>query len=198
MMLLMGREIGRRGLGLGYSPPPANIQTVLQNASNSSGVPLNILQAVAFQESSYNPNAVSSAGAQGLMQLMPATAKSLGVSNSFDPQQNADAGASYLASLYKQYGDWNTALIAYNEGPGNLQNQGPFQSSQNYASSILANAGEPPTLGPFVGPPDVFGSSVTADTSTISGSSDSSSSSMSPLVPVGLGLGLLGVILLAR
>ena len=75
------------------------------------------------------------------MQLMPATAKSLGVSNPFDPNQSALGGAQYLQSLYAQYGDWNTALIAYNEGPGALASKGPYQSSQNYASTILSNAG---------------------------------------------------------
>ncbi len=130
-----------RGLGAA-PPPPASIQTVLQNASSMYGVPLSLLQSVAYAESSYNPTAKSSAGAQGLMQIMPANNASLGISNPFDPQQSANAGAQYLAQLYAQYGDWNTALIAYNEGPGNLASKGPFASSQSYASGILANAGD--------------------------------------------------------
>lgn len=126
--------------GLGSAPSPA-VSAALQNASSQTGVPLSLLQALAQQESSNNPSAVSSAGAQGLLQLMPATAASVGVTNPFDPNQNALGGAQYLDSLYKQYGDWNTALIAYNEGPGNLANKGIFPSSQSYADTILANAG---------------------------------------------------------
>jgi len=107
-------------------------------------VPLSLLESVALKESSYNPSAVSPAGAQGLMQLMPATAASVGVSNPFDPNQSALGGAQYLEQLYAKYGDWNTALIAYNEGPGNLASQGVFPSSQSYADSILAGAGLSP------------------------------------------------------
>jgi soluble lytic murein transglycosylase-like protein len=126
-----------RGLGLA---PSATVSTALANASAQTGVPLSLLEQVAQTESSYNPLAVSSAGAQGLMQLMPATASSLGVSNPFDPNQSALGGAQYLEQLYQKYGDWNTALIAYNEGPGNLASQGVFPSSQSYADSILAGA----------------------------------------------------------
>lgn len=155
-------------VGLGaYSPPPSDINSVLQNASQSSGVPLNILQSVAYSESRYNPNAVSPAGAQGLLQLMPATGKSLGVSDPFNPQQNADAGAKYLAQLYGQYGDWNTALIAYNQGPGALANNGPYSSSQQYAATILQNAGVPDSAP--VMPIDPGMSADTTDASTTSG-----------------------------
>lgn len=129
-----------RGLGLA---PSATVSTALENASSQTGVPLSLLEAVASKESSYNPSAVSPAGAQGLMQLMPATAASVGVSNPFDPNQSALGGAQYLQQLYAKYGDWDTALIAYNEGPGNLASQGVFPSSQSYADSILAGAGLP-------------------------------------------------------
>jgi Transglycosylase SLT domain len=130
--------------GIGALPaPPASIQTALQNASTQYGVPLPLLESVAYAESSYNPAVTSSAGAQGLLQIMPANDASLGITNPFDAQQSANAGAQYLAQLYSQYGNWNTALIAYNEGPGNLANQGPFASSQSYAAGILANAGLP-------------------------------------------------------
>jgi Transglycosylase SLT domain len=129
--------------GLGALPsPPSSIQTALQNASNTYGVPISLLQSVAYAESAYNPSVTSSAGAQGLLQIMPANDASLGVTNPFDPQQSANAGAKYLAQLYTQYGNWNTALIAYNEGPGNLSSKGPFASSQSYASGILSNAGD--------------------------------------------------------
>lgn len=136
-----------RGLGA-FAPAPGNIQSVLQNASASSGVPYSILQALAYQESSYRPDAVSPAGAQGLLQLMPATGASLGVSDPFNPQQNATAGANYLMSLYRQYGNWSDALIAYNEGPGALAAKGAYPASQQYAAQILANAGVPDSSFP--------------------------------------------------
>ena len=182
----------RPGFGA-FSSPPANISTILANASASSGVPQNILNAVAYQESSYNPNAVSSAGAQGLLQLMPATGKSLGVSNPFDAQQNADAGAKYLSQLYAQYGDWSDALVAYNEGPGAFAAHGAYPSSASYASTILANAGIDPSQ--TITPP----SGIDSTGSGGDGSGDSSTSaatfdlsSISPVWWLAGGLGLLG------
>lgn len=126
--------------GFGMAPAPS-VTSALSSAASTYGVPLSLLTSVAKAESSFNPAAVSPAGAQGLLQLMPATAASLGVTNPFDPTQNANAGAQYLSQLYTQYGDWNTALIAYNEGPGNLANKGVFPSSQSYADGILADSG---------------------------------------------------------
>lgn len=138
-----------RNPGFGaLSTPPANVQQALVNASVQYGVPLSLLQAVAQTESSYNPNAVSSAGAQGLMQIMPSNDASLNLSNPFDVQQSANAGAQMLAQLYQQYGNWNTALIAYNEGSGNLASQGVFPASQAYADTILSDAGMLGTMGP--------------------------------------------------
>ena len=151
--------------------PPASVQTALQNASNQYGVPLPLLESVAQTESSYNPSAVSSAGAQGLMQIMPANDASFGVTNPFDAQQSANAGAAYLAQLYAQYGNWNTALIAYNQGPTALAQNGPYSSSQTYADVILANAGISTDLS-AMGPPALDSSgNLVADTS---GTGDSS------------------------
>ena len=185
-----------RGFGA-FVPPPSNIAAVLQNASVSSGVPYPILSALAYQESSYNPNAVSGAGAQGLLQLMPATGASLGVSNPFDAQQNAIAGAAYLKSLYDQYGDWNTALIAYNEGPGNLANQGPFSSSQSYAASILQNAGvsdsSPSPDGSYGLAPASPGASTDLQSTLISGV-QSSLGGIDPLLLGGIALGALALV----
>lgn len=186
----------RWGFGA-YSPPPANIAPILQTASASSGVPVNILDALAFQESSYNPNAVSSAGAQGLLQLMPATGKSLGVTNPLDPQQNANAGAQYLQSLYQQYGNWNDALVAYNEGPGNFASQGAFPSSSAYAASILSNAGvsDPSqTITPDSGiDPTASGVDPSSDSTGISTGLDLSS--ISPVWWAAGGLGFLGLLM---
>ena len=146
--------------------PPASVQTALQNASNQYGVPLPLLESVAQTESSYNPSAVSSAGAQGLMQIMPANDASFGVTNPFDAQQSANAGAAYLAQLYAQYGNWNTALIAYNQGPTALAQNGPYASSQSYADSILANAGISTDIS-SMGPPVIDSSgNLLADTGT--------------------------------
>ena len=100
-----------------------------------------------MQESSGNPNAKSSAGAEGLMQLMPSTAASLGVSNPYDPTQAINGGAKYLAQLYKQFnGNITDTLAAYNAGPGAVQKYGgvpPYQQTQSYVNSIMRrmNAG---------------------------------------------------------
>lgn len=183
-------------IGMGaYSPPPPDIQAVLQNAAASSGVPLNILQSVAYSESRYKPTAVSPAGAQGLLQLMPATGASLGVTNPFDPQQNANAGASYLASLYRQYGNWNDALIAYNEGPGNFAKSGAFASSQQYADTILLNAGLSDTLQAMALPPV----DTSSPDSTDSTDQASASSGLSPTVLlVGGAAAILGLLIFTR
>jgi soluble lytic murein transglycosylase-like protein len=91
--------------------------TEIQQAAAAYGVPAPVLQAIADIESTFNPNAVSSTGAQGLMQLMPATASSYGVNNAFDPQQNINGGAQYLRDLQKQFGNWSDAALHYFVGP---------------------------------------------------------------------------------
>jgi hypothetical protein len=97
---------------------------------------------VAQQESGGDPNAVSPAGAEGVMQLMPATAASLGVSDPFDPAQNIDGGVRYLSQLMSEFGgDPHLALAAYNWGPGNVAKNGannwPTETT-NYVSTILS------------------------------------------------------------
>lgn len=93
------------------------------------------------QESGFNPCAVSSKGALGLMQLMPATAHYLGVRNPFDPKQNLESGARYLSELLQRYGgDVKRALSAYNAGPSvadKYQSVPPIPETQNYVESIL-------------------------------------------------------------
>jgi soluble lytic murein transglycosylase-like protein len=114
----------------------------LQQLSEQYGVPLKMILAVIQQESGGDPNAQSGAGAQGLMQLMPATAADLGVENSFDPKQNVTGGVKYLSQMLKMFdGDPQKALAAYNAGPGNVQRYGgipPFQETQHYVKNISA------------------------------------------------------------
>jgi hypothetical protein len=104
------------------------------------------------------------------MQLMPATGASLGVTNPFDPVQSANAGAQYLESLYKQFGNWNDALIAYNEGPGTLSSGVVLPSSQSYADQILAASGYSASAVPTdssVAPADGTGDGSGIDLSTV-------------------------------
>lgn len=84
------------------------------------GLPANILSRVAYQESRYNPEAISPAGAVGLMQFMPATAREFGI-NPADPFQSIDAAGRYLRQLYIMFQSWPAAIAAYNWGPGNMR-----------------------------------------------------------------------------
>lgn len=108
---------------LDYGPRPAStsIEQLIDKAAQRYQVAPELIKAVIKAESSFNPKAVSPAGAQGLMQLMPATARELGVEDSFDPEQNIMGGTRYLRDLLKRYdGDLDSALAAYNWGMGNL------------------------------------------------------------------------------
>lgn len=144
----------RRGMGAGApvatSYTGAQITQMVASAAAQYGVPSQLAVEVAIQESGLNANAVSSAGAIGVMQLMPATAASLGVTNPYDPTQNIPAGVKYLASMYSEFGAWDQALGAYNWGPGNVQtavaqygsgwlNYAPAET-QNYVTSIMSAA----------------------------------------------------------
>ena len=106
------------------------------------GVDPSLLAAVAAKESSFNASAVSPAGAQGLMQFMPATAKGLGV-NPMDPTSAIDGAARYLSSLSKQFGSTELALAAYNAGPGTVSQHGgipPYPETQNYVRAVMTKA----------------------------------------------------------
>jgi len=133
--------VGRTSTGAGgiaADVPYANLFTA---AAERYGVQADLLAAVARQESGFDPKAVSHAGAQGLMQLMPATAKGLGVTDSFDPAQAVDGAARLLRDLLDRFGRTDLALAGYNAGPGAVMRyQGipPYPETQNYVRSILA------------------------------------------------------------
>lgn len=118
----------------------------LFNAAGAKyGVDPKLLAAVAKQESSYNPQAVSPAGARGLMQLMPATARSLGVSDPCDPAQAVDGAAKLLRDLLREFGRTDLALAAYNAGPGAVKRYDgipPYRETQNYVKRIMADLGD--------------------------------------------------------
>ncbi|WP_281888176.1 lytic transglycosylase domain-containing protein [Paenibacillus sp. YYML68] len=104
---------------------PTEYEELIQAASRRHGVPSDLIKGVIDAESSFNPNAVSRAGAKGLMQLMDATGAALGVTNPFNPAQNIEGGTKYLSELLMKYnGNESVALAAYNGGPGRMDRLG--------------------------------------------------------------------------
>lgn len=121
---------------------PADLSSIFEEAANTFGVSVNLLQSIAKAESNFNANAVSSAGAVGIMQLMPATAAALGVTDSRDAYQNIMGGAKYISQLLQKYsGNISLALAAYNAGSANVDKYGgipPFSETQNYVKKVLS------------------------------------------------------------
>ena len=110
-----------------------------KQAAQRHGVPQDLFLRLVQQESGWNPRARSHKGAMGLAQLMPQTARSLGVRDAYDPRQNLEGGARYLAMQYREFGSWRLALAAYNAGPGAVKRYGgvpPFRETRNYVRVI--------------------------------------------------------------
>lgn len=119
--------------------PSIDISGMVEKAARDNNVDPLLVHSIIQVESNYNPYAVSAQGAQGLMQLMPPTARDLGVSDSFDPRQNIEAGVRYLKYLQDLYKDDRLALAAYNAGPGAVQKYKwipPYPETQNYVNRV--------------------------------------------------------------
>ncbi len=151
----MSRLLGIFGLlallygcsGPGYLPyaphalDPTTLNSLVSGASQANGVPAGLVRAVLMAESAGNPSAISTAGAQGLMQLMPGTAASCGLANPFDPTQNVQCGTGYLRSLLHRYRNNVTlAVAAYNAGPGAVDRYHgvpPYAETRAYVARVL-------------------------------------------------------------
>jgi soluble lytic murein transglycosylase-like protein len=128
-----------------YTLDPNNrreLSPYIRKAANRHRLPYHLLHAVITVESAYNAHAVSHAGAQGLMQLMPATAERFGVKDPFNPKQNINGGSRYLSYLMKLFnGDFHLALAAYNAGENAVKRHGnripPYKETQNYVRKVM-------------------------------------------------------------
>lgn len=120
----------------------AELDAIFKEVADKYGVDVKFLKSIAKCESDFSATCTSSSGAMGIMQLMPATAASLGVTNAYDPYQNIMGGAKYISEKLAQYnGDKSLALAAYNAGSGNVAKYGgipPFKETQNYVKKVMA------------------------------------------------------------
>jgi len=132
----------RTKLRFAASVNPAEYDHIIKTYADKYGVSQSLIKAVIHAESGYNPNAVSPKGASGLMQLMPETARSLKVSNSFNPRDNVEGGVKYLRFLLDTFrGDVSLAVAAYNAGLSKVARFGgipPFAETRNYVNRVLS------------------------------------------------------------
>jgi soluble lytic murein transglycosylase-like protein len=141
----LGLLYGCSGAGyLPYAPhalDPSQIHELVSSASHDNGVPEGLVHAVLMAESAGDPSAVSSAGAEGLMQLMPGTSAACGVANPFDPVANVQCGSGYLRSLLDRYhNDVTLAVAAYNAGPGAVDRYHgvpPYAETRAYVTRVI-------------------------------------------------------------
>jgi len=121
---------------------PAELASTIADAARQHGVDPRLVAAVASRESAWNPGAISRTGACGIMQLMPATARFLGIINPFDARENIFGGARYLRTLLDTFnGDLDLTLAAYNAGPGAVQKFGgvpPYRETKDYVRRVRA------------------------------------------------------------
>ena len=126
--------------GSGSVSGPADLVSIATEKAQKYNIPVTLFLAQIQAESSWNPQAVSEVGAEGLGQLMPSTAAGLGCYDPFNPEQNLEASAKYMQGLYEQFGDWNYALAAYNGGPNSISKNEPLPSwAQDYVNQVNRN-----------------------------------------------------------
>lgn len=155
LMMDLNSSVGRKNVAKpsGFSDilsdkvnTATSFDSIFEKASEQYDIPADLLKAVAKAESNFKSDVVSSAGAIGVMQLMPKTAASLGVSDPFDAEQNIMGGAKYLSGLINRYdGNTTLALAAYNAGSGNVAKYGgvpPFKETKNYIEKVMSYAKE--------------------------------------------------------
>ena len=136
------RRLGQRSAPRGWRA--RNITAyddLIVDAASSHGVPPALVKAVIAAESNFDPRARSPKGAQGLMQLMPQTARLLRVQDAYDVEQNIQGGTRYLARMVERYGDWQRALAAYNAGPDAVDRYRgipPYRETQEYVRRVLS------------------------------------------------------------
>ena len=129
------------GVSLNGARGGTAFKSIIEEAALDNNLDPSLLDALIQAESAYNPAARSHVGAMGLTQLMPDTAKSLGVTNPFDPVQNVKGGAKYLSGLINRFGDLRTALAAYNAGPGAVERSGGipnYRETQKYVEKVMS------------------------------------------------------------
>jgi soluble lytic murein transglycosylase-like protein len=140
------RPMGIEGLDIQPAQSEGELRTMAAKIAAGHNLNPKVLEALVEQESGFNPLAESKVGAQGLTQLMPGTAREVGVDDPFDPVQNLNGGAKYLKKMLNQFdGDLPKALAAYNAGPGAVRKYGgipPYSETQKYVKRIMGNLGQ--------------------------------------------------------